>query len=150
MSYHLPEAKVPAPCIINTGVIVNRLDMQRLLTDLGHVRYIYTQDDELQSEGEGNVVEVFADPQRSTMVANHALYLNVCSFDCLDLKLSAQKETYFDLVQEGTRLRLIPLSTPMQERKERSLHASAIEAMMEQVLSARWDAELDDDSCDPF
>ncbi len=95
-------------------------------------------------------MEVFANPQRSTLVANHALYLNVCSFDYLELKQSPQKETYFDLIQEGSCLRLIPLSTPMQERHERFLNVSAIEAMMEQVLSARWDAEIDDDPCDPF
>ncbi|WP_026731804.1 hypothetical protein [Fischerella sp. PCC 9605] len=150
MSHHLPESKIPAPCIIHTGVVVNKLDMRRLLADLGHVRYVYTQDGELQSEGEGNVMEVFANPQRSTLVANHALYLNVCSFDCLELKQSPEKETFFDLVQEGSCLRLIPLSTPMQERQERSLNVSAIEAMMEQVLSARWDAEIDDDSSEPF
>jgi hypothetical protein len=68
------------------------------------------------------------------------------------LKQSPQQQTYFDLVQEGNCLRLIPLSTPMQEQKERSLNASAIEAMMEQVLSAKWDAEIeiDDDSSEPF
>ncbi|MER3494923.1 MAG: hypothetical protein C4323_23585 [Mastigocladus sp. ERB_26_2] len=150
MSHHLPESKIPAPCIINTGVVVNKLDMRRLLTDLGRVRYSYTQDGECKSDGEGNVMEVFTNPQRSTLVANHALYLNVCSFDYLELKQSPQKETYFDLVQEGSCLRLIPLSTPMQERHERSLNVSAIEAMMEQVLSARWDAEIDDDPSDPF
>ncbi len=152
MSHHLPESKIPAPCIINTGVIVNKLDMRRLLADLGRVRYTYTQDGKLQSEGEGDVMEVFANPRRSTLVANHSLYLNVYSFDYLELKQSPQQQTYFDLVQEGNCLRLIPLSTPMQEQKERSLNASAIEAMMEQVLSAKWDAEIeiDDDSSEPF
>ncbi len=150
MSYHLPDSKIPAPCIINAGVIVNKLDMQRLLSDLGRVRYIHTQDDKLQSEGEGDVMEVFANPQRSTIVANHALYLNVYSFDYLELRQSPEQETYFDLLQEGTCLRLIPLSTPLQEQQERCLNVNAIEAMMEQVLSARWDAEIDDDSSDPF
>jgi hypothetical protein len=148
MTHHLPDTKIPAPCIINAGMIVNKLDMRRLLTDLGHVRYIHTHDGKLQSEGEGNVMEVFAHPQRSTLVANHALYLNVCSFDYLELKQSPEKETYFDLVQEGMRLRLIPLSTPLEERQERCFNISAIEAMMEQVLSAKWDAEIDDDNCD--
>jgi len=150
MSHHLPDTKIPAPCIINTGVIVNKLDMRRLLADLGRVHYIYTQEDKLQSEGEGDVLEVFANPRRSTLVANHALYLNVYSFDYLELKQSPQQQTYFDLMQEGICLRLIPLSTPLQERKERSLNVSAIEAMMEQVLSAQLDAEIDDDSSDLF
>ncbi len=150
MSHHLPDTRIPAPCIINTGVIVNKLDMRRLLKDLGRVHYIYTQDGKLQSEGEGDVLEVFANPQRSTLVANHALYLNVYSFDYLELKQSPQQQTYFDLMQLGTCLRLIPLSTPRQERQERSLNVSAIEAMMEQVLSAQLDAEIDDDNCDLF
>ena len=150
MSHHLPDTKIPAPCIINTGVIVNKLDIRRLLGDLGRVHYIYTQEGKLQSEGEGDVLEVFANPRRSTLVANHTLYLNVYSFDYLELKQSPQKQTYFDLMQEGTCLRLIPLSTPLQERKERSLNVSALEAMMEQVLSAQLDAEFDDDNSDLF
>ncbi|MGH2415534.1 MAG: hypothetical protein ACRDEA_17960 [Microcystaceae cyanobacterium] len=148
MTHHLPNAKIPAPCIINTGVVVNKLDMRRLLADLGRVRYIYTYQGQLQSEGEGDVMEVFANPQRSTLVANHALYLNICSFDYLELKQSSEKETYFDLVQEGMCLRLIPLSTPFQERQQRSLNINDLEVMMEQVLSAKWDAEFDDDNSD--
>ncbi|MDZ8051060.1 MAG: hypothetical protein RMX68_022625 [Aulosira sp. ZfuVER01] len=150
MSHHLPDTRIPAPCIINTGIIVNKLDIRRLLADLGRVHYIYTQEGQLQSEGDGDVMEVFANPQRSTLVANQALYLNVHSFDYLELKQSPQQETYFDLMQEGMCLRLIPLSTPQQERRERNLNVSAIEAMMEQVLSARWDAEIDDDTSDSF
>ena len=121
MSHHLPDTRIPAPCIVNTGIIVNKLDMRRLLTDLGRVHYIYTQEDKLLSEGEGDVMEVFANPQRSTLVANNALYLNVYSFDYLELKQSPQQETYFDLMQEGMCLRLIPLSTPLQERTRAQL-----------------------------
>ncbi|WP_341526928.1 hypothetical protein WKK05_31050 [Nostoc sp. UHCC 0302] len=150
MSHHLPDIRIPAPCIVNTGIIVNKLDIRRLLADLGRVHYIYTHEEKLLSEGEGDVMEVFANPQRSTLIANHALYLNVCSFDYLELKQSAEQETCLDLMQEGMCLRLIPRSTPLQERRERSLNVSAIEAMMEQVLSARWDAEIDDDCSDSF
>ncbi|UKO99802.1 hypothetical protein [Nostoc sp. UHCC 0870] len=150
MSHHLPDTKIPAPCIVNTGIIVNKLDIKRLLADLGRVRYIYTQEDKLLSEGEGDVMEVFANPQRSTLVANSALYLNVESFDYLELKQSLQQETYFDLMQEGMCLRLIPLSTPLQERQQRQWNVSAIEAMMDEVLAARWDAEIDDDCSDAF
>ncbi len=150
MSHHLPETKIPAPCIINTGVIVSKLDMRRLLTDLGRVHYVYTFDGKVQSQGDGDVMKVFANPQRSTLVANHTLYLNVCSFDYLELQQTPEKETHFDLVQEGWRLRLIPLSTPLQERRDRNINVTAIEAMMEQVLSARWDAGFDDDSSEMF
>jgi hypothetical protein len=150
MSHHLPDINIPAPCIINTGIIVNKLDMRRLLGDLGRVRYVYSLDSEVYSEGEGDVMEVFSSHRRSTLVANQALYLNVSSFDYLALNQSPENETYFDLTQEGWCLRLIPLSTPLQERRDRSMNVSAMEAMMDQVLSARWDAEIDDDSSEMF
>jgi hypothetical protein len=135
---------------VNTGIVVNKLDMRQLLSDIGRVRYTYTQDGKLLSEGEGDVMEVYAHSQRSTLVANNALYLNVHSFDYLELKQSPLQETYLDLIQEGMCLRLIPLSTPLQERRERHFNVSTIEAMMEQVLSAKWDAEIDDDCSDSF
>ncbi len=150
MSQHRSDTKLPAPCIINTGIIVNKIDMRRLLTDLGRVRYLHIQEDECKSEAEGDVLEVFANRNRSTLVANHALYLNVYSFDYLELKQSPEQEAYFDLVQDGCCLRLIPLSTPVQERANRNLNETALEAMMDQVLSARWDIELDDDGSCPF
>ncbi|AFY44311.1 hypothetical protein [Nostoc sp. PCC 7107] len=150
MSHHLPDTRIPAPCIVDTGVIVNKLDMRRLLSDLGRVHYIYTHGDKVVSEGEGDVIEVFANPQRSTLVANSALYLNVYSFDYIELKQSSPQKTCFDLMQEGMCLRLVPLTTPIQERREKTFNVSAIEAMMEQVLSAKWDAEIDDDCSDSF
>jgi len=150
MSYHLPDTKIPAPCIVNTGIVVNKLDIRRLLNDLGRVHYIYTQDHKLLSEGDGDVIEVFANSRRATLVTNNSLYLNVDSFDYLELKQSPQPETYFDLIQEQMCLRLIPLSTPLQERRNRQFNFTVIEAMMDQVLAARWDAEIDDDCCDSF
>lgn len=150
MSQHHSDIKLPAPCIINTGIVVNKIDMRRLLTDLGRVRYIHIQENKLQTEGEGDVLEVFANQNRSTLVANHALYLNVHSFDYLELKQSPEQETYFDLIQDDRCLRLIPLSTPIQERATRNLSETTWEAMMDHVLSARWDAEIDDDGSCPF
>jgi hypothetical protein len=146
MSHHLPDTRIPAPCIVNKGVIVNKMDIRRLLNDIGKVRYIHTQEDKILSQGEGDVMDVFADPHMSTLVANNALYLNIYSFDYLELQQSPEQGTYFDLIQEDICLRLIPLSTPIQERQERHINVSAIEAMMDQVFSARWDAEIDDDS----
>lgn len=149
MSHDQFNRRVAAPCIIDNGIVVNKRDMQRLLVDLGRVRYIHTQDGQMQSEGEGYVLEVFADDCHSTLVANHALYLNVSSFDYLELKQSPEQETYFDLVQEGRQLRLIPLSNPLQEQVTRNLNAAALDAVVDQVLSTNWDVQLDDDDC-PF
>lgn len=150
MNHRRPDTKLPAPCIVNTGIIVNKIDMRRLITDLGRVRYVHIQEGNVQSEGEGDVIEVFATLGQATIVANKALYLNVYSFDYLELQQSPQQETYFDLVQDHRCLRLIPLSTPLQERVARNFNESALQAMMEQVLSAKWDAEFDDDGSCPF
>ncbi|MGC9524460.1 MAG: hypothetical protein ACP5D7_02860 [Limnospira sp.] len=149
MSYDQLNYRVSAPCIIDSGIIVNKCDMQRLLVDLGRVRYIHIQDDQVKRQGEGYVLEVFADPQQATLIANHAIYLNVYSFDCLELKQSSEDETYFDLVQDGRLLRLIPLSNPLQEQAARNLNAAALDAVMDQVLSTNWDTQMDDDDC-PF
>lgn len=149
MSSNNFDHRVSAPCIIDTGIIVNKRDMQRLLIDLGRVRYIHTQDGQIQSQGEGYILEVFADRQRSTLVANHSIYLNVYSFDYLELIKSSNQETYFDLMTEGRQLRLVPLSNPMQEDATRNLNAAAFDAVMDQVLSSNWDMQFDDDDC-PF
>ncbi|MBF2049636.1 hypothetical protein [Leptolyngbya sp. 7M] len=152
MSYdHLSgNTKLPAPCIVDTGIIVNKQDMQRLLVDLNRVRYCYSQDGQLLVEDEGYVLEVFSDPQRSTLVANHTLYINVCSFDYLELKRSPDQQPWFDLIQENQHLRLMPLSNPLQEQKNRSLNAAALEAVVAEVLSASWDVRIDDDDSFSF
>jgi hypothetical protein len=149
MSYDQLNYRVSAPCIIDSGIIVNKCDMRRLLVDLGRVRYIHIQDEQVKCRGEGYVLEVFADPQQATLIANHAIYLNVYSFDYLELNPSPEDETYFDLVQDGRLLRLIPLSNPLQEQANCNLNAAALDAVMDQVLSTNWDTQMDDDDC-PF
>jgi hypothetical protein len=119
--------------------------MQRLLSDLNRVRYCYIQDGNLLSENEGCVLDVFSDPQRSTLVANHTLYINVHSFDYLELKQSPEQQAWFDLVQDNRQLRLIPLSNPLQDQSNRSLNAAALEAVVAEVLSASWDVRIDDE-----
>jgi hypothetical protein len=124
---------------------VNKQDIQRLLTDLSHVRYTYSQDGVQLAQGEGCVLEVFADPQRSTLVANHALYLNIHSFDYLELRLSPGQKASFNLVQENCQLQLVPPSNPLEEQTTHSLNVAALEAVVAEVLSAGWDMQLDDE-----
>lgn len=150
MSYSQSPHQLPAPCIIDTGIIVNKQDIERLLNDLSRVRYIHSLDGEIKSESEGCVMEVFCDSQRSTLIANQAIYLNVQSFDFLHLSQSQTKETYFDLIQDNRQLRLIPLSNPLQEHAHDQFNADALEAMVTQVLSAKWDVQIDDEGDCPF
>jgi hypothetical protein len=139
------NTRLPAPCLIDTGIIVNKTDMQKVLSDLGRVRYVYRQDGTVKSEAEGFVLDVFADAQRSTIVANHSLYLNVYSFDYLELRHVPDCGSCFDLIQDGLHLRLIPLSNPLQDQTTRTLNAAALEAVVAEVLSASWDVQMDDE-----
>lgn len=142
----IPRSKrMPAPCIVDVGTVVNKQDMQRVLAALSRVRYLHTQDGILTNEGEGYVLEVFADPQRSTLIANHALYINVYSFDFLELGQSEDEEPWFDLIQDDRQLRLIPLSNPLQEQTTHRLNVAALEAVVAEVLSASWDVQIDDE-----
>ncbi len=140
----------PAPCIVDTGILVNKQDMQRLLVDLGRVRYSHRQDGQVLSEGEGYILEVYADPQLSTLVANHALYLNVYSFDYLELSRGTDPKVgescaFLDLVQDQRCLRLIPLSNPLQDQGSRTISSATLEAVVAEVLSAGWDVQIDDE-----
>lgn len=128
--------------------MVNKDDMVRLLNTLSRVNYIHSLDHQVQSEGDGFVLEVFSDPSQSTLVANHGLCLNVLSFDYLELKQSPNSESYFDLVQDNRVLRLIPLANPLQEETvNQNIDEAALEAMLGEVLSAKWDVQIDDDDC---
>ncbi|QZZ20092.1 hypothetical protein J5X98_22855 [Leptothermofonsia sichuanensis E412] len=137
--------RMPAPCIVDTGTVINKQDMQRVLADLSRVRYQHRQDGILINEGEGYVLEVFADPQRSTLIANHGVYINVSSFDYLELSQSEDLEPVFDLIQDDRQLRLIPLSNPLQEQNTHRLNVAALEAVLAEVLSANWDVQIDDE-----
>ena len=149
MSQDHTSHPLPAPCIIDFGIIINNEDMRRILNDLGRVHYIHTLDEEVQSEGEGWIVEVFSDPQQGTIVANRSLYLNVQSFDYLQLHRSPTQETYFDLMQDHRCLRLIPITHPPQTPEFSSnLDAATLEAMVTQVLAAKRDVQLDNNDND--
>lgn len=139
---------LPAPCLVDNGIVVNKADMLRLLNDLGQVNYTDIHDQNILSQGTGYVMDVFAEPGVSTLVANQSLYLNVYSFDYLELEKLPNDQACFKLVQENRCLQLVPLTTPIQEQATRNINTVAIEAIVAEALSASWDACLDDDG--PF
>ena len=146
MSKEQTPRQLPAPCIIDSGTIVSKDDMKRLLNDLCHVHYLHTIDEELHSEGKGWILEVFNHPCQSTLIANGNLYINIQSFDYIQLSQSPEGENYFDLIQDNRRLRLIPIVNSKPEPASvKNIDAATIEAMVTEVLSARWDVQLDDD-----
>ncbi|HIK37881.1 MAG: hypothetical protein NZ901_02205 [Geminocystis sp.] len=146
MSQQHNSRQLPAPCIIESGIIVNKEDMKRLLNDLTHVRYIHKIDGVIQNQGRGVVLEVFNEPNQATIVVNKSLYINVQSFDYLYLNQVSPEETYFDLIQENRTLTLIPMPSESREHQVcRNLGFDNIEEMLGEVFSAKWDMPPDED-----
>lgn len=147
MNYRKPSKSLPAPCIVERGTIINKDDIKRLLRDIPYVRYVYIIDNCIHSEGKGRLKEVFINPCQSTMIANGNLYINIQSFDYLQLsQSSSEAETYFDLVQDNRQLRLIPISRSLYDPDlPENIDEATIEVMVAEALSARLDVQLDDE-----
>ena len=144
MSKHHGMKSLPAPCIVDEGTIVNPDDIKRLLADLCHVYYVHTIDGQVSSEGKGIIQEIFNDLGQSTLIANRRIYLNIQSFDYLQLSKTTDGEACFDLIQDNRQLRLIP-SYKSDRVISKNFDAEAIEAMVTEVLSARLDVQFDDE-----
>lgn len=136
-------AGYPAPCIVDNGVLVDKRDMDRLLGDLGRVRYAFFQDGGMVSHGEGGVMEVFCEGRSATMVTNGSLYLNVMSFDYVKIGRSTEG-SFFDLVMGDRCLRLIPV-TCVSHREVQGIDRAALDAVVADVLAGGWDNGLDDE-----
>ncbi|MBE9048630.1 hypothetical protein IQ255_30350 [Pleurocapsales cyanobacterium LEGE 10410] len=145
MSKHHGRESFPAPCIVDEGIAIDRDDIKRLLSDLCHVCYVHTIDGRVSSEGQGFIREIFSNSHQSTLIANGKIYLNIQSFDYLQLSKSSENRACFDLVQDNRQLRLIPVYRTTQEGFSRNIDAETIEAVVTEVLSARLDVQLDDE-----
>ncbi|MBE9195680.1 hypothetical protein IQ219_10275 [Synechocystis sp. LEGE 06083] len=142
--FHSPL--LPAPCVIEQGILVNKEDMQRVLNDLGQVNYYYQLDGKCQAEGQGWILDVFSDAQQATIVTNQSLYLNVNSFDYLEISLDHQGKTIVDLWQESRHLRLVPLDDWLNPREGYSqLMPLDLEEAVAEVLAARLDVQRDEE-----
>jgi hypothetical protein len=148
MSHELISGRrAPAPCLVDTGMLVDKRDMHRLLGDLGRVRYAFFQDGSLVNQGEGAVVEVFCEGTSATMVTNGSLYLNVMSFDCLQIGRSSEG-SFFDLMMDDRVLRLCPVTEMMGGGRVSELDRAALDAVVADVLAGGWENGLDDDDDD--
>lgn len=137
---------LPAPCIVDEGILINHDDIRRLLSDMCHVRYVQTIEGEVKSEGQGFIQEIFSDLYQSTLIANKKIYININSFDYLQLSKSTEGESCFDLIQDNLQLRLIPVVRDVSPQTvSKNIDAETIEAMVAEVLSARLDVQLDDE-----
>lgn len=78
-------------CLVNYGIVYSKRDMIRVLRDLDRVEYIDLIDGNTVAQGEGYVVEVYANSYDSTIVFNNRLHINVNGFDFLKMETSADR-----------------------------------------------------------
>ncbi len=146
MSKHQGTESLPAPCIVDEGIVIKHDDIQRLLADLCHVRYLHKIGEQKTSEGEGYIQEIFSHPHQSTLIANRKIYINIQSFDYLRISRSTEQEACFNLIQDNLQLSLIPISRTIPPQAiAKNIDADTIEAMVTDVLTARLDVQLDDE-----
>lgn len=95
-------------CLVEQGIIYSKRDMIRILRDLDRVLYVDLIDNASVANGEGYVVEVYANSYDSTLVFNHRLHINVNSFDFL--KIISQPEKLVELISGHRIIKLKPLT----------------------------------------
>lgn len=96
------------PCIVQIGTLYTTKDMLKALEDLYFVRYEYINHGNTISTGEGFIMSVISNKAgESTLVFNKRLYLNLASFEYLEVSTVSEDITYFNLIANKMVLRLI-------------------------------------------
>ena len=95
-------------CLVESGIIYSKRDMIRILRDLDRVSYTDLIDNLSVAQGEGYVVEVYANSFDSTLVFNNRLHINVNSFDFL--KITSRPDKLVELISGHRIIKLKPLT----------------------------------------
>ncbi len=104
-------------CLVEQGIIYSKRDMIRILRDLDRVCYTDLIDNLSVAQGEGYVVEVYANSFDSTLVFNNRLHINVNSFDFL--KITTQPDKLVELISGHRVIKLRPLTNILQANQSR-------------------------------
>lgn len=108
MSTNNQENEHLLPCIVQFGTLYTAKDMLKALEDLYFVRYEYLNANKVVHTGEGFIMSVIANKNgESTLVFNKRLYLNLASFEYLEVATVSDDITHFNLIAQNMTLRLI-------------------------------------------
>ncbi|MBI1858176.1 MAG: hypothetical protein HYR97_03580 [Candidatus Melainabacteria bacterium] len=129
------------PCLVEYGTIYSKRDMIRVLRDLDRVEYFDLIDDSIVAQGEGYVIEVYANSNDSTLVFNNRLHINVNGFEYLKLKTHPKKEI---LLYSGHRaIRLKPLTNILNSDGNASIEEEIDEQRIALASQLACDNEVD-------
>lgn len=96
-------------CLVEYGTVFSKRDMIRILRDLDRVEYLDVIDNVAVAQGEGYVIEVYANGFDSTLIFNNRLHINVNGFDFLKIRSNPRKE--IELVSGHRIVKLVPLAS---------------------------------------
>ena len=109
-------------CLVESGIVYSKRDMIRILRDLDYVEYIDLVDNIIVAQGQGYVIEVYANSFDSTLVFNNRLHINVNGFDFLKLRSNPKKEV--ELISGHRIIKLTPLTNILKAMDKFSARAS--------------------------
>ena len=95
-------------CLVDYGIVYSKRDMIRVLRDLDRVEYVDLIDNLAVAQGEGYVIEVYANANDSTIIFNNRLHINVNGFDFL--KIKSNPANSIELISGHRIIRLKPLT----------------------------------------
>lgn len=105
------EKEYLAPCIVNEGTIINKRDMMRALRIYENVAFEDYVDGELMASSEGVMVDVFQCDECSSLFLKGAIFINVMSFNYLQLEVVEEK-TNAKLVNKFRTIKISPIGAP--------------------------------------
>lgn len=99
-------------CLVDYGLVYSKRDMIRILRDLDRVEYFDLIDNSIVAQGEGYVIEVYANSFDSTLIFNNRLHINVNGFDFLKIKTDPRK--VIELISGHRIVKLVPLTNVLK------------------------------------
>lgn len=138
------EVKNNIPCIIETGILYNQKDIQKVLRDLTTVIYSHIIEDQVKSSGEAYVVSVVANNSSANIIANKRIYLNINGFEYMSLKLE-DGNTVIDLVDQFRTIRLIPINNPAEDLSGEDVQTHHEEDQYSEEYAEISEDDLDDE-----
>jgi hypothetical protein len=103
-------------CFVNDGIIYQKKDMFRILSDLLFIKYEQFDSNGLKKVGEGRVFRVYNNINNSSVLMNGRIYLNVNSFEYLQIHTDSSSNTsFFELFTPDFSLRIYPLEAEDKE-----------------------------------
>lgn len=138
------EFKNNIPCIVDSGIIYNPKDMQKVLRDLGQVSYFHIMENEIKSSGEGYIVSVVANNSSANIIINKRLYLNVNGFEYMTLK-TENNQSIIELIDQDRTIRLIPSVNTDDNQNNEIILNQAVDYASEDYDEEFAEINVDDD-----